>query len=210
MNVKEIVDLVAGLSIGLEQPTPDDQDIFLKYVNLVHFELYSKTVANNPFIQTVTETVNVVDGVAANTAVAPFIFRHVYLPSGRALRKTSAEDILKRDPTLKTVGFSSLWYFFNGRINIYPKSTQAIGVLYVPSPRQFTLTTLEAEIPYPPISHQILVDGAAYYLYQSEAGFKAEGKLYETKMRYESGKTQLLSYLQTIGGNPHLSTYRDV
>lgn len=209
MNVKEIVNLVANLSIGLEDPTSDDQDIFLKYVNLVHFELYGKTVANNPFITVLSETLNVVDGVAANTAVAPFIFKNVCLVGGTTLNKTSADAIFSKDPTLKSVGLPSLWYFFNGKINIYPRATQAIVVRYTPSPLPFTLLTIEADIPYPSISHQVLIDGAAYYLYQSEAGFKAEGKLYETKMRYESGKTQLLSYLQSIGGNPNLSTYTD-
>lgn len=210
MNVKEIIDLVAALSIGLEQPTQDDQDIFLKYVNLVHFELYSKTVANNPFITRKREILSVNDGVANVTETTPFIFSNVYLLDGKPLKKTSADDIFKRDPGLTAAGYPSLWYFFNSRINVYPKATQSIGVLYVPSPQQFTLETPEAKIPYPAISHQVLVDGAAYYLYQSEAGFKAERKLIETKIRYESGKTQLLSYLQSVGGNPHLSTYRNV
>jgi len=39
--VSEIIDLMGHLSIGRDNVSADEEKIFLKYINLAHFELYS-------------------------------------------------------------------------------------------------------------------------------------------------------------------------
>ena len=48
MNVSDLIDLMANLSIGLDNPSDSDTVTFLKFLNLAYFELLQDSHAQNP------------------------------------------------------------------------------------------------------------------------------------------------------------------
>ena len=84
-----------------------------------------------------------------------------------------------------------------------------VSVWYTPQPSLLTENTDESEIPYPPAYHPVLVDGGLYYLFQQEGGFKNTTKENEALIRWQNGKTRLLSYLYTSSGE-FLPTFSNV
>jgi hypothetical protein len=63
------------------------------------------------------------------------------------------------------------------------------------------------DIPHP--VYPVLADGALYYLFQEEGGFKNTQKELEARKRWETGKSRLLSYLYTSSGQT-FSTFSSV
>jgi hypothetical protein len=63
------------------------------------------------------------------------------------------------------------------------------------------------QILIPPLYKQILADGASYYLFQSETGFKDQLKMQAAMMRWKEGKQKLFAYMKNRGGNKFFSTY---
>lgn len=211
MTVFEILKLVSSLSVGLDEPTESDFAIFLRYLNLVHFELFRRTASFNEDLQTKVESLDVVDGVAPATANPPFAIKNVFLPNQNVrLDKTSFSKVVQYDPGVQNAGYPRKWYYHNGVINIYPKATQQISVVYLANPEPFTLYTTGDQIPYPPFFHQVLVDGTCYYLFQDEAGFNNPIKMAECKNRYDRGQAEMINYLMLLSSDPNLSTYLDV
>jgi hypothetical protein len=82
-------------------------------------------------------------------------------------------------------------------------------VWYVPQPSPLTEATEEAEIPYPVAYHPVLADGALYYLFQEEGGFKDAQKDVQARVRWETGKSRLLSYLYYSSGQT-FSTFSSI
>ncbi len=82
-------------------------------------------------------------------------------------------------------------------------------VVFVPQPKFLKAETPEDDIPYPLAYHPVLVDGALYYLFQEEGGFKSPQKAQAAEQRWEIGKTRLISYLYQASGSS-FSTFSSV
>lgn len=219
MNVAEIINLVADLSIGLDTPAADDQAVFLKYLNLAHAELFRKTAAASPVVKILRENnLNVTDGKVDALSQSPFLIRTVtMMDQNKPLLATSLEAIEKTDPLLTKTGQPWGWYYANKTVCIYPLAssnaeagTNQVGVSYLAEPLSLTLNTLSADIPYPALYHPVLVDGTCYYLFQTEAGFKNDLKMKLALDRWERGKSELLCYLRNLSGQQYYSTYTEV
>jgi hypothetical protein len=85
-----------------------------------------------------------------------------------------------------------------------------IGITYIPQPALLTSLTLSANILIPPLYQYILADGAAYYVFQSETGFKDANKMQTSYVRWMEGKQRLFAYLRNQGGQKYYSTYSPV
>ena len=85
----------------------------------------------------------------------------------------------------------------------------SIKVWYVPQPITLTEQTPEQDIPYPLAYHPVLVDGALYYLFQEEGGFKNLQKAQAAQARWELGKERLIAYLYNSSGTS-FSTFSSV
>ncbi len=209
MDVKDMINLAASLSVGLDKPTLEDANIYLRYLNLVHFELYKSVAMFNPYIPVEKETMIITNGVGKfiNT---PFAIASVHYYEGNAVRilkKQSYDLILQSDPEERKAGLPLYWYYQNRSLNIYPKKTTHVGVVYIGEPKEFTLNTIEEEIPYPAIYHQVLVDGMSYYIYQGESGLKTENTAMQAFAKFEKGKHNLYAYLLSLSGASIGSTY---
>jgi hypothetical protein len=222
MDVTEILKLLATLSIGLDDIDVTDQNnsdvvVFMRYINLAYFELLQSTASENPLLVKDHEQLDCTNGVLASTSKPIFIPKIVYdIVSNIPLIGGLEEDILKNDPALKQTGSPFQWYYANNVINVYPLTTSTVasgggfGVRYISQPPYLKLSSLSSDIWLPPIYHQILVDGASYYLFQSETGFKDQSKMQAAMVRWEDGKKKIFSYMKNISGKKILSTYSPV
>jgi hypothetical protein len=217
MDVSEILKLLATLSIGLDDPDDGDTVVFMKYINLCYFELLQVVLTESPIVVKLHEQLDCTNGVLSPTSQPIFIPKAVYnIANNVPMLGTTEEDILKFDPAIKKTGNPQEWYYANGVINTYPLSTSTVitgggfGIRYIAQPKPLTSLSLSSDILIPTMYQQVLADGASYYVFQSETGFKDQTKMMDAKMRWEDGKKKLFSYMKNISGKKHYSTYSPV
>lgn len=212
MNVREIIKLAAEQSVGLEDLSPEDAALYLKYLNLVHAELYRKLAQINPFAPISKETLQATQGKIELETI-PLVVKSLYVPiegNPLVLKPIRHDTILERDPERAMRGMPQYWYFFNQGIEVYPSYEGALKLVSIKDPEMFTIETVEAQIPYPPSYHQVLVDGTCYYLFQGETGLKNKEELGTSLAKWEMGKRELYAYLLNLSGTRLLSTYSEV
>lgn len=209
MNVSDILLLMANQSIGLDAPTDSDLPVYLRYLNLAYLEILRKTIINNPTIPKLRETVTSDINGTFLPSKPIFSIRSISTVNPvRLLTATNLDTVLTYDPLQTQTNTSpSQWFYDSGVINLFPKYQGMLSILYVPIPASLTANSLSADIGIPEIFHQILVDGACYYIFQSETGFKDQAKMMETKERWIKGLSELGIYLRNLGGQINYSTY---
>ncbi len=217
MDVNEIVSLLATLSIGLDEPDDSDIIVFMQYINLCYFELLQATISQNPLAATNNDLVDCNNGILDSTSQIIFYPKMVYnIASNVPLTPTIEANVLKKDPGLMQTGEPQEWYYSNGVINVYPIATSLVsdgkgfGIRYIPQPPPLTYGSASSDILIPTLYQQVLADGASYYLFQSEAGFKDQMKMQAAMQRWEKGKQKLFAYMKNISGNKFFSTYSAV
>jgi hypothetical protein len=222
MDVSEILKLLATLSIGLDDidvSNPNDGDVvvFMRYINLCYFEILQATLSESPLAIKLHEELDCGEGILESTSQPIFIPKTIYnIASNAPLTGTLEENVLKKDPGLTKTGTPQEWYYANGVINVYPLTTSLVnegggfGIRYIPQPAPLTYSSLSSDILIPSLYQQLLADGASYYIFQSEAGFKDQMKMQSAMTRWEDGKKKLFSYMKNISGKKILSTYSPV
>ena len=217
MDVSEILKLLATLSIGLDDPTDSDIVVFMQFINLCYFEILQETISQSPLVINSHERLNCTDGVLDPTDDPIFIPKLIYdIARNVPLTGTIAEEIEKEDPAIKKTGTPQQWYYKNGVINVYPLATSLVsdgggfGVKYIRTPEPLTQYSTSSEIFIPTLYQQILADGAAYYVFQSETGFKDQTKMKMAMDKWEMGKKKIFTYMKNICGKKYYSTYSAV
>ena len=136
----------------------------------------------------------------------------VSVPSLRTtLKKISIQRALEMDPEFKQPGPLTSYVLKKNTILLVPYQSMPLDVVvwYIPEVVSLTEDTQESNIPYPLAYHPVLVDGALYYLFQEEGGFKNTQKAQAAEQRWEMGQSRLLSYLYNASGET-LSTFMNV
>lgn len=218
MDVSDILSLLATLSIGLDDPQDSDKAVFMRYINLCYFELLQSTLTQNPQVPITSEELDCIDGAVERTMQPIFIPKVVYdIASNLPLIGTTFDEVVQKDPGLtNNTGTALKWYYASGGINIYPNITSlknqsgGIGIRYIKQPNPLTKDSPSKDILIPTIYQQVLADGAAYYLFQSETGFKDQVKMAAAMARWEQGKQNIFAYMKNIGGKKYFSTYSPV
>lgn len=217
MDVSDILKLLATLSIGLDDPQDSDIVVFMQFINLCYFELLQETISQNPLLVKQHEQLDCNNGILDSTSQNIFIPKTIYsISSNTPLDATTEQEVLKYDPVLKKTGEPSQWYYANGVINVYPLATSTVssgggfGVWYIPQPSPLTRNSLSADILIPTLYQQVLADGASYYLFQSETGFKDQLKMQAAMARWKEGKQKVFAYMKNISGKKIFSTYSPV
>jgi hypothetical protein len=231
MKVSELLTLMGHLSVGNDNVTPTERAIFLQYLNLAHLQLYQETanfnqdlliIENFPAQPQEAGNGQAGDGQRPNSITLskmPYLVSSVYtLADKKPLRRLSvgeAADLAfdQSLPGTSALGTgTSLAYVVQQNVISFvpdPKSAIPVIVWYVPQPSPLTEATEEAEIPYPVAYHPVLADGALYYLFQEEGGFKDAQKDVQARVRWETGKSRLLSYLYYSSGQT-FSTFSSI
>lgn len=210
MNVKEILKQVSYVSSGLDNPTEQDYKIYLGHLNLIHLELYRLTAVYNQAIPTFKQETVIKENGFLDDPIDYYLMTCVYnVDNSSMLSNVLLSDIVSAEPMLSSVGQPTVWCNYNNHIMAYPKPIKETKVLawYRPEPAHLELGSAEKDIPYPKCYHQVLVDGTAYYVFQSETGMKNSTEMALANSRWEKGKLELISYLQNTAPIRHQSTY---
>ncbi len=203
MQVSGLLSLMGNLSLGNDNITKEEKTIFLQYLNLAHLELYQVTANFNQDLLTHTTLANQVDSNQVQLPETPYLVNGVYdLTHKRQLHKVCLSDILEKDPAFSRTGHPIQYFVQKDILQFVPIQTAitSIKIWYIPQPVILAENTPEQDIPYPFAYHPVLVDGALYYLFQEEGGFKNLQKAVDAKERWEVGQTRLLSYLYNVSG----------
>ena len=212
MEVQKLLTLMGNLSLGNDNITEVERAIFLQYLNLAHLELYQVTANFNQNLL-IQETVANQAGLNyAQLSGTPYLVNSVYdLTHQRHLRRISLTDAIEHDSAFVSTGKPCQYFVRQDMIRFVPVQTAvtSIKVWYVPQPITLTEQTPEQDIPYPMAYHPVLVDGALYYLFQEEGGFKNLQKSTDAQRRWEVGQTRLLAYLYNSSGTS-FSTFSSV
>ena len=212
MEVQKLLTLMGNLSLGNDNITQVERAIFLQYLNLAHLELYQVTANFNQNLL-IQETVANQAGLNyAQLSGTPYLVNSVYdLTHQRQLRRISLTDAIERDPAFVSTGNPCQYFVRQDMIRFVPVQTAvtSIKVWYVPQPITLTEQTPEQDIPYPMAYHPVLVDGALYYLFQEEGGFKNLQKSTDAQRRWAVGQTRMLAYLYNSSGTS-FSTFSSV
>jgi|SRR5690349_5004738 len=214
MDVSEILYLLATQSIGLDDPTDSDIVVFMRFINLVYIELLQEIIVQNPLLPVLNEKLDCTNGILSVPSKPIFFPRQVYNTTlNKPLIPTIVEKIISVDPNLTQIGIPNQWYYANGSINVYPITTSLLannggfGFRYIPEPSRLTKNSKSTDILIPSIFQQILADGAAYYVFQSETGFRDDAKMKLAEFKWKKGKLKLFAYMKNISGNKNFSTF---
>lgn len=203
MQVSALLTLMGNLSVGNDNITPRERAIFLQYLNLAHFQLYQETANFNQNLLIQENLANEENSNEVPLSQMPYMVSSVYdVTHKQKLTRLSLVDAVDDDPDFSSKGTPSQYFIQKNILQFVPAQTVVIPVIvwYAPQPSLLTEETDEADIPYPLAYHPVLVDGALYYLFQDESGFKSSQKEETAKARWETSKTRLLSYLYTSSG----------
>ena len=212
MQVLDILNLMGTLSLGNDNIKAQERAIFLQYLNLAHFELYQETANFNQDLLVSETLANVQNSNQVTLTQSPYLVNTVCdVTHKQKLRRVSLTDILEEDPSFTETGQPTHYFMKKNILSFVPVQTAvtSVTIWYIPQPSLFLETTPELDIPYPIVYHPVLADGALYYLFQEEGGFKNAQKANAAQDRWEAGKTKLLSYLYNSSGQ-RLSTFSNV
>ena len=203
MEVSTLLSLMGNLSLGNDNITQVERAIFLQYLNLANLELYQITANFNQDLLVQVTLANQVDSNQVQLPETPYLVNSVYdLTHKRKLCRISLSDAIDRDGSKTSTGNPTRYFMQKDLLQFVPTQTAitSINVWYVPQPSTLTEQTPEQDIPYPLAYHPVLVDGALYYLFQEEGGFKNIQKAQAAQARWEVGQTRLLAYLYNSSG----------
>ena len=203
MEVSTLLSLMGNLSLGNDNITQVERAIFLQYLNLANLELYQITANFNQDLLVQVTLANQVDSNQVQLPEIPYLVSYVYdITHQRQLRRISLTDAITKDPAFTANGNPTQYFVKRDILEFIPKQTAitSINLWYVPQPTTLTEQTPEQDIPYPLAYHPVLVDGALYYLFQEEGGFKNLQKAQAAQARWEVGQTRLLAYLYNSSG----------
>jgi hypothetical protein len=212
MSVSTLLTLMGHLSLGNDNITPEERQIFLHYLNLAHFDLYQVTAPFNQNLFVFETLSNVLGENAVTLTNSPYAMQSVYDQTRKQkLTRSSLADLLEKDPGFEATGHPQQYFLQGSVLHFYPSQTAItlVRAVYTPQPVRFTEETEEKDIPYPIAYYPVLVDGALYYVFQEEGGFKNPQKAVEAQKRWEDGRSRLLSSLYNTSGET-LTTFMSV
>ena len=212
MQVSDLITLMGTLSVGSDNVTTAERAIFLQYLNLAHFQLYQETANWNDDLLLAEILSTSAESPVITLSQIPFVMIGVFDTTNKqTLSQKSIQDLIVEDPSFSAIGKPKSFYLIKNQLNFYPVPSNIIEVKvwHTPQPTSLKDDSEEKDIPYPVAFHPVLVDGALYYLFQQEGGFKNTVKEGEARERWNNGKSFLLSYFYSRRPTP-LSTFSSV
>jgi hypothetical protein len=212
MDVPYLLNLMATLSIGGDNVTDAESDIFLQYLNLAHMELYRETAFINHFIiKTGLYTTKPTPDYPDSSHYARIDFEDEVLDIKYLINQKTNVKLKRTESTeliLKSLEFHEKgepteyrWSGISAYVWPHPYEPTKFGCIYIPQAHQIKKDTPLVALPYPVSFIDILVDGALYYLFQEEGSFKNAQKAAVSRERWERGKEAFSRYLLYTSGD---------
>lgn len=213
MNVIEMLETMALLSVGPDNLTSQTKSIFLKFLNIANRKLYNKTASVNPDILINEDIETDEDNETVKLSNIPYLVSSVYIKDRYpGLNLKSFSDFVDVKKYINNSGEPQFFTFRKDLVSIYPirpNTKYELDIWYSKQPDKITEKTVESEIPYPISFHDLLVDEALYYLFLDEEGFKDSRKSMEAKDRAIKQEKELISYLYS-NSNQNLRTFSNI
>lgn len=211
MNVSKMITTMRNLSIGKVYSDDDANDIALTYLNLAHDELYRETANLNDRVFVKDTLPSIANQTRIILTRVPFLILKATCEGRYSdLRGLSFIEFDSYKRRLDYQDFPAVYNNIGVNFDFFPIVTGGFynfDIIYAPERIPLTIETTENEIPYPLSFHGVLVDGALYYLFQDEGGFKNPIKEKKAEDRWVNGKADLVTYL--YGRNDKIiSTFR--
>lgn len=214
MQIIDMLENMALLSVGPDSLTTKTKSIFLKYLNIANREIYGKTSSINPDI-VINETIQVpLNNSTVDVDKEIFSIYNIYVKDKRnpLFLKPYMDFIAYKKRGFFNQSDPEICSFRKKTVFIYPIKTNVqyeLDIFYTAHCTPLTEATAEEDIPYPKTYHDVLVDGALYYLFSDEEGFKSVRNKLEAKERKEERLKSLISYLNS-NQNQNISTYSEI
>ncbi len=199
MNVSDMIGIMRTLGIGQVYSDNESKTIFLSFLNLAHNQLYRETAnLNDDILVKETLTNDPIQGYIT-LSQNPFSISRIRLVGTTCiLDGLSVLDLDSYEARNVNSGNPSVYSNSKKIVNFYPfvnGNSYQFSTFYPPRITALDETTLEEDIPYPIEYHDVVVNGALYYLFQDESGFKNPKKEGEALSRWDEGRVDLKSYL---------------
>ncbi len=212
MTVDKMISLMRILGIGEVYNDNDSKRIALDYLNLANDELYRETANINSRIFEKSTKTSVADESFITLDNEPFSVISVLSTVTKGfLKPYSVIDFDTYKTQRVYFGYPEIYSDLGAVISFYPLVAGTPYTFDVWSAKKRSLieeNTPESAIPYPSEYHGILVDGALYYMFQDESGFKNTAKENQALRRWLNGKINLTSYLYG-SGRQYISTFEN-
>lgn len=199
MNVSDMINIMKTLGIGQVYGDEETNQIFLTFLNLANDQLYSETAnINSGILINEPALTSVINQNSITLTQTPFSISRVF-PVGKTneLNGKSVLDFADYQFANSDSNDPSIYTSIGKRLMFWPfvnDISYTMNVWYAPERTMLDLTTQESGIPYPVSYQRVLVDGALYYLFQDESGFKNPKKENAAMERWEKGRIDLKSY----------------
>lgn len=189
MNVADIIEKVAQLSLGDADPSVEEQESILDSLNAVYAILISKISDMDSQIGKYSQTNDYTTDANGDVTLpnAHALVRRAWSKDDeRELEAVNLADIEEIDPFGKDTDASPLRFYLSGedkvRMHPVPTAGHNIRLRYMEAPNILQLTTVEAAIKIPPSFHILLVWQTLPFVAIDER---------------DKGSTSLLSYYET-------------
>ena len=210
MNVAQMISLMGTLGIGETLAEDASKQIALQYLNLAHDQLYRETANINASIWVDETLTSVNNNPTIVLSEIPFLIAKVFLKGQMCpLKPLSVLDFVQYQFDNLLQGPPLVYMFQLNTVSFYPSqpdTSYEFTVWYAPKRTPLNEFTTEDSIPYPAEYQSVLVDGALYYLFQDESGFKNPQKENEALRRWNQGRADLTAYLYG-SNNQRISTF---
>lgn len=214
MNADDLIEQIGLRAFGIESPTEIDRKIYLDLLNTVHFELYRKTALVSPYVEESLRKVEVREEErfplpSCFLDKMPFLIKRV-IAKDRILKQTQLGKILEKDARLNKSGEPEYWGIFSKSLFIYPSYKGDVFIYAIEDAPLLKEETLEEEIPYPLMYHDVLVDGVVAKTLSTEGGLKNNKEAENAQIRWTKGYNELYQYYLALTGEKSTSTFSHI
>lgn len=167
-TVQDLVNRVAKLGLGEDEPDAAEQALYLSFIQASHNQLYGEVAESDVTTLLDSEDVTVTNGSGA-LAARPFIIKTVVdIDNKRALDPTDVLTLVKERPLLDATGKASRFYQKANAIKLDTNDSITARVWRMPMPQALTLTTNLSDLYIPEPYVDVLLWGALLQLAYDE------------------------------------------
>lgn len=196
MNVTEIINRIATISLNEDSPDADIQTRLVRYINDAYFEVYRETAKMYKNRLLTSEAVTITNG-AGTISVTPFSWETVKDTVGKQILKPSdIEEIDEIDIEIDDTGNPTRYYITTGTtVNTHPINSTTILVRYIPEATVLSVSSTEADIKISVMFQEILVWGAIFMMFLDERDTRTELEIQVAQAKFDDKLTRLKSHL---------------
>lgn len=202
MNVAEIIELIARISFNDDNPSTDDRERILSYVNLADREIYKAVAQIGSAFLSKSTTLTLTSGAVDLPTDFFKTLRAIDVTNNRVLDAEEIESLEEDDPALSASGSPSKYYLDGGQIKVYPTEDIDFKLRYTPARTTLVDNDDELQIKYPDEHTPTLFQKALYYMFFDERDIRTALEIAESVRIGNDGLHDLINYYKNESRKP--------